>query len=361
MEKEYDWLWLCSNIYLTDREKRKLLGCFKEPGAIRRAKAETLEKTGFLNTEKVRIIQKYQNMFDAAAMYHKWSETGIQFISSERGEYPYKLRQISDYPLGLFYCGRLPAEEETCIAVVGARMCTGYGREMAEKLGSLLAENGVSVISGLAYGIDAIAQYACVRSGGISYGVPGCGPDICYPNENRSVYERVKAAGGIISEYPPGTAVKPWQFPARNRIISGLCDKLVVVEAKKKSGTLITADFALEQGRDVYAVPGRISDSVSAGCNRLIAQGAGIIADTETFMEELGVSACGMEKGKKSDQILATPENMVYICVDSRLKSLQEIIDETGMSVPEAVGALYSLKAKGLIEETEKNYYRRHG
>ena len=171
----------------------------------------------------------------------------------------------------------------------------------------------------------------------------------------------MKAAGGIISEYPPGTAVKPWQFPARNRIISGLCDKLVVIEAKKKSGTLITADFALEQGRDVYAVPGRISDSVSAGCNRLIAQGAGIITDMETFMEELGMRTCGTEKGKKTDQILATPENMVYICVDSHLKSLQEIIDETGMSVPEAVGALYSLKAKGLIEETEKNYYRRHG
>lgn len=359
MEREYNWLWFCCIPELTNKDKRKLLEIFEEPENIRKAKQELLEKTGFLNERKVQIIRKCQNVLDASVMYHKWSDAGIQFISSVHQDYPEKLKQIYDYPPGLFYYGRIPGRKERCVAVVGARMCTGYGREMTEKLSMLLAANGVCVVSGLAYGIDAIAQHTCIENGGISYGILGCGPDICYPKENRQIYEKIKRTGGIISEYPPGTPVRQWQFPARNRIISGLCEKLVVVEAKRKSGTLITADFALEQGRDVYAFPGRISDGVSAGCNRLIAQGAGIITDLDEFMRDSGLLNVDSEKPKKSNLILATPEKLVYICVDSRLKSLQEIIDATKMAVPEVISALYGLKKKGLIEETEKNYYRR--
>lgn len=201
--------------------------------------------------------------------------------------YPERLKNIPGAPKVLYVWGRLPEEERLSVAVVGARDCSEYGRFVARELGAALGENGITVISGMARGIDGISQEAALDAGGSSFGVLGCGVDVCYPKENGRLYERLKEGGGLLSEYSPGTPACANHFPPRNRIVSGLADVVVVVEARVKSGTLITVDMALEQGREVYAVPGRTTDKLSEGCNRLIRQGAGVLFSVEEFVCEL--------------------------------------------------------------------------
>lgn len=219
-------------------------------------------------------------------------EKKIRVINKEEKEYPRRLKEIPKPPEKLYILGSLPVERIPSVAVIGARDCSEYGRYVAARLGSVLGRKGIQVISGMARGIDGIAQEAAVDAGGYSYAVLGSGVDVCYPASNKSLYEKLKVTGGILSEYPPGTSAIARNFPARNRIVSGLADAIIVVEAREKSGTLITVDMALEQGREVYAVPGRITDSLSVGCNRLLKLGAGILLDTDEFLEELkGITA----------------------------------------------------------------------
>ncbi len=218
-------------------------------------------------------------------------DTMKKVIWGEEG-YPKRLQNLSGAPKQLFYYGELPKEDQPTAAVIGARDCSEYGIAVTKKLGETLGRNGIQVISGMARGIDGIAQRAALQAGGTSYGVLGSGADICYPNSNRGLYEELKQKGGIISEYEPGMPPLAQNFPPRNRIVSGLADVLIVVEAREKSGTLITVDMALEQGKDVYVVPGRITDRLSDGCNRLIRMGAGVLTDPVTFVNEVwGVAA----------------------------------------------------------------------
>lgn len=211
-----------------------------------------------------------------------------RYIRRTDEEFPEKLRQIKNPPEGIYVRGQLPAEDKPTVAIIGARRCSTYGREMAEWFAGELAAAGVQVVSGMAAGVDGIAQRASLRAGGRSFGVLGCGTDICYPTDNRDLYETLQKRGGILSEYAPGTPPDAFHFPMRNRIISGISDAVLVVEAKERSGTLITVDFALEQGREVFVLPGRITDNLSAGCNRLLRQGAGIALSPKDIMEEMG-------------------------------------------------------------------------
>ena len=208
-------------------------------------------------------------------------------------------------------------------------------------------------------GIDGISQQAALLAGGTSYGVLGCGVDICYPRQNRKLYEELIQKGGLLSTYAPGTKALPAYFPPRNRIVSGLADALIVIEARQKSGTLITVDMALEQGKDVYAVPGRIEDPLSQGCNRLISQGAGIFCSLNGFLTELGITNRNYENLRKNELTLEKTESMVYSCVDFRGKSLEVIGIETGLPREEVLTALLSLELMDLIEEKSRYYYRK--
>ena len=201
--------------------------------------------------QAVRAAQKT----DMEEAYAKMCESGISFVSLEDASYPKRLRHIANPPYGLYVKGCLPQGET--VAIVGARMCSEYGRTVARELGRMLAARGVGVVSGMARGIDAAGHQGALDVGGISCAVLGCGVDVCYPKSSRALYEEILERGSVVSEYPPGTQPIPGYFPQRNRIISGLVRAVVVVEAKQRSGSLITADFALEQGRDVYAIPGR--------------------------------------------------------------------------------------------------------
>lgn len=212
---------------------------------------------------------------------------GIRMLRLQDEEYPERLREIPHPPKELYVLGEIPKERIPTVAIIGARDCSEYGSYVATVLGAAMGHSGVQVVSGMARGIDGIGQEAALDAGGSTYAVLGCGVDVCYPAKNRPLYEKLQTGGGILSEYPPGTPPLPGYFPARNRIVSGLADAVVVVEAREKSGTLITVDMALEQGREVYVVPGRVTDPLSKGCNRLMKLGAGILLNTEDFVEEL--------------------------------------------------------------------------
>lgn len=351
-----EWLWMCSLPGFYRKDLERLLQYFETPQEIRKADRKQITLLPFL-TEKQKNILIRQKDRKIQEIRNKLTELGIKFISCREFGYPEKLLQIPDYPYGLFYKGELPEKTQRCIAVVGARMCTNYGRNTAAEIAEMLAFYKIAVVSGMAYGIDGIAQAACLDKKGKSYALTGCGVDVCYPQDHRSLYEELVKRGGVISEYPPGTPARPFHFPMRNRLISGLCESVIVVEAKKKSGSLITADLALEQGKDVLAVPGRMADPLSEGCNHLISQGAGIITSLEELKNYLGIKDEIVKKKKKNNIKLASSENMVYICLDFRPKSLSKIVEEAGLAPEKVMSILADLQIKGLVEEVAKNYY----
>ena len=226
----------------------------------------------------------------------KLREKGIGFVSEEDAWFPERLRKIPDCPYGLYYLGRLPSEKRPSVAIIGSRNCTGYGREQARIFAEKLALRGISVVSGMARGVDGIAGRAAANAGGQSFAVLGCGVDVVYPSENRELYNILTEKGGVISENPPGTQPRTTLFPRRNRLISGLADAVLVIQARRRSGTTITVDAALEQGREIFALPGRVSDALSDGCNFLISQGAGIACSPDTILEHFyGVSPEGTD------------------------------------------------------------------
>lgn len=288
-------------------------------------------------------------------------EKGIGFVSMEDDHYPNRLRHISGAPYSLYYIGQLPDENVKSVAIVGARGRSAYGSEVTGKLAKELSVQGVQIISGLAKGIDADAHRGALDGGTPTYAVLGCGVDVCYPTSNRYLYQSIlEQNGGIISEYLPGTQPRTMFFPARNRIISGLSDCVVVMEARLKSGSLITADCAMEQGRDVYALPGRITDPLSAGCNHLIKQGAGMIESVEDFMKELEIVPSGLDASYDFlKNLLEKDESLVYSVTDFRPLGISMILDKTGIPFGRLLEILNRLESLGMIKETFPNHYIR--
>lgn len=219
--------------------------------------------------------------------FYELQEKNIQMCCYHEGNYPVKLINIPDPPFCLYYRGHLPEEHIPSVAIIGARECSAYGEYIASELGKVLGKQGIQVISGMARGIDGISQWTALEAGGVSYGVLGCGVDVCYPKSNKGLYDELLLKGGILSTYPPGTKPQSKLFPPRNRIVSGLSDVLVVIEARQRSGTSITVEMALEQGREIYAVPGRITDRLSDGCNKMIKEGAHVFLSPEDFILDL--------------------------------------------------------------------------
>ena len=232
-----------------------------------------------------------------------------------------------------------------------------FGKETAEELARGIARAGGAVVSGAAYGVDGAAQLSALLAGGESVAVLGCGTDVRYPSGNSKLFDLLERQGTLVSEYPPGTPPRRYHFPARNRIISGLSDVTVVVEARKRSGSLITAGFAAEQGREVYAVPGRPGDPLSEGCNELISQGAGIFLSAESFLKAFFPEKTGQKKWCKEDLTLAPAEKLVYSSLDLHSKTLWELAECTGLSLSELGSSLLSLEGKGYIQETEQNTF----
>ncbi|MCI9657390.1 MAG: DNA-protecting protein DprA [Lachnospiraceae bacterium] len=284
-------------------------------------------------------------------------EIRIQYIRQEESGYPEKLKVYKGMPKGLYFLGRLPDKDRPSVAVVGARRSDSYGNETARTFAKELAAKGVQIISGMAWGIDGMAHEGALEAGGDTFAVLGCGVDICYPAGHRRLYERIMEKGGILSEQPPGMPPIAGHFPARNRIISGLSDLVLVVEAKEKSGSLITADFALDQGKDIFAVPGRVTDVRSKGCLNLIRQGAGVADSPQAVLDALGIFS---GKNKEPEKILlAKEENIVYSWIRLQPVSLEELVRKTQMPVQKVLRILVELELKGCIREIQKNDYIR--
>lgn len=322
---------------------------------------EETELKQYIEDESERaLILNSASAWNVEKEYQKMVEKGVWFVTMMQENYPNCLRQIPSPPYALFVKGSLPDENKRTIAIVGARECTPYGEVMAEEFAGTLARHGVQIVSGMARGVDGAGQLGALEQGGSSFGVLGCGVDVCYPREQIELYMKLQEQGGIISEFPIGTNPLPQHFPARNRIISGFADTVLVIEAKEKSGSLITADMALEQGKDVYALPGPINSQLSMGCNRLIRQGAGILLEPEELLVELGI--CHEKEKKKESQIkilLETTEELVYSCLGLQPKNLESLYKMTKIESSQLLGVLMRLQLKGVVREVSKNYYVR--
>lgn len=304
---------------------RRLLEKYGDEEAI--WKITDSEVNGLLtltDKQKEAYISK-RRRYDLDKTYEYVISKKVKLVAYRDSIYPVKLKEISSPPSYLFYLGNLPKDDVPSVSIIGARMCSEYGKEAAKYYSSVLSKNGVQVISGLASGIDGISQRAALDADGSSFGVLGSGIDVCYPVANKALYKDLAIRGGVISENPIGSKPLPYHFPMRNRIISGLSDIVLVVEAKEKSGTLITVSMALEQGKDVYALPGNYNSRLSLGCNKLIADGAGIAYSPEVLLEELGMKY-NIEKQNKSDERIFSRLSKVDWADEEEYKTAKEII-----------------------------------
>ena len=320
-----------------------------------------LKKFPFLTEKDGQEIRQAQKRKDPEKICEEMKKKGIRIIPYYSEKYPPKLLQLADFPFALFVKGKLPGKDTEKAAIIGARNCTAYGEKYAVEYGRKLAQAGVDVISGLARGIDGMGHRGALMEKGKTFAVLGCGVDICYPREHIGLYmDILEQGGGILSEFPPGTPPLAVNFPLRNRIISGLSDLVLVVEARKRSGSLITADLALEQGKEVFSLPGRRIDPLSEGCNRLIAQGAGIVTKPEDVLDFFHIkckNSC--KKTIKSVNALAKSEKMVYSCLDSQPKHLEAVMKSCGVTAGECMTALLNLEMQGLILQPMNQYYVR--
>lgn len=266
-------------------------------------------------------------------------DCNLKFIPYTSWEYPMKLKYISNPPACLYVKGNLPAEDKPAVAIIGARACSEYGKKVAEHFGKQLGSYGVQVISGMAKGIDGISQRGAIMGGGSTFGILGCGVDICYPPENQELYNDIIENGGLISEYPVGTQAQSAFFPQRNRIISGLADILLVIEARKRSGTYITVTQALEQGKEVFVVPGRITDALSEGCNFLLSQGAGVAINPEVIIEELRQQRFNMPDncGCYNDVCKETADDYKGECANLIIDADVNLVKATILSLKERI------------------------
>ena len=356
---------------------RKLKEKYSSYGEIYRANARELMQ--LLTPSQYAAFSEAKSRIYMPKNLERLRELRIRQIAYGDKEYPAKLKNIPDPPLALYVKGSLPREDIPTVAVVGARRNTPYGYAMAREFSSVLARAGVQVVSGMARGIDSAAMNAALKCGGYSCGVLGCGVDVCYPPQNRELYDRLTGLGGLISEYVPGSKPLAWHFPIRNRIISGLCDALLVIEAATKSGTMITVDTALEQGREVYALPGRIDDEMSKGCNELIRQGAGILTSPEDFLAQLMSHIAGKDDysdylkkwaavGSSVSMQLAfvptTPqERAIYKALDYNPRGLDLILnkvnEEIPMPLPNLMQWLTNMTISGYVGcVAGNNYYK---
>lgn len=294
-ERKAYMYWLHRMPEIGESAKRKLLEHEGSVEAVYHISSQRLEEV--LGRKNRECFERFTEKWRVKEEYEKLLSENIDLVSIFDSNYPERLHKIRGKPMVLYYKGSLPEEEVMSLAIIGARECSAYGSYMAKEFAKRLAVAGINIISGMARGIDGIGQQAALEAGGSTYSVLGCGVDICYPKSHESLYRQIQERGGILSPYVPGMEPLRTLFPYRNKIVAGLSDAVLVVEARQKSGTLITVDMALEQGKDVYAIPGRLTDRLSDGCNQLIRQGAGIALSPEDILLEMTVL-----KNRKGEQ-----------------------------------------------------------
>lgn len=354
------WMWLVNIDDMHNDKIRHILSVFLNPKELFCATEERLRKSKVITDIDIERIINTRRQFSYEKYKYNLDKQNIKFLSIDNNEYPNRLKRIYNPPYALFVKGKIIDSNRPAVAIIGARNCTLYGKKIAENISDVFGINKISVVSGMARGIDTCAHRGALKNDGYTYAVLGCGVDICYPRENINIFSEIQKKGGIISEYPPGIEALKWHFPARNRIISGLADAVIIVEAKKRSGSLITVEYALEQGKDVYAVPGRIDDELSKGCNSIIKAGAEPFLSAEEVVLELKNKYFENSKILKKEKYpIAKDFEVVYSVLDLCPKNINTIIEETELASEEILGKLVQLQLLNLVDEPIKGYYSR--
>ncbi|MEW5870196.1 MAG: DNA-processing protein DprA [Chloroflexota bacterium] len=329
---------------------RVLLEYFGDIGTAWDASPRRLEEAGLGS----KLVENLCQVRASEVLSRTWEQIqarGIEVLTWEDAAYPRRLQEIDQPPPVLYVRGKLLEEDQWAVAVVGTRRVTAYGQQVTHELVSELARNGVTVVSGLARGTDGIAHQAAIQAGGRTLAVLGSGVDRIYPPEHRRLSEQIFNQGAIISDYPPGTEPEASNFPPRNRIISGLSLAVVVIEAGIKSGALITAAFAAEQGRQVFAVPGNIYAPQSKGTNVLIQEGAHILLDAQTILETLSLSQVSEYRAARSVLPADATEAQLYIILSHEPQHVDEIRARAGLPIEQVSAALTMMELKGMVRQ----------
>jgi DNA processing protein len=362
-DTQEDWLALHLISGLGNLTIKKLLERFGNPAGVLRAPMPELLAVEGIRKEVARKISKKEFAGDPAKVLRSLARWDARVITYGDPAYPDYLRQIHDPPMVLYLRGHDIPQKIPFLAIVGSRGPTPYGLRASENLGQGLARRGVGVVSGLARGIDAAAHWGCLGGHGFTVAVLGTGIDVVYPASNKKLFEEITKKGVVISEFPVGTPPEPRNFPIRNRIISGLSRGVIVVEATMHSGSLITASVALEQGREVFAVPGSIQSFKSRGCHYLIKQGARLVENSDDVLDELGMNFPFAPKTDTFKTPLSPPtdewEQKVYELIGDYPIHIDEIAREGKIEPSVVSAALMRMELKGIVRQLPGKFFVR--
>lgn len=338
---------------------KRLLSIYGSPEAVLNAPLKELIGIDGISRQKAKNIKDFSDWEGVKRQIERLDKIGARAVTYNNPEYPAILKQIDNAPVVLYIKGELRTEDKFAIAVVGPRKPTPYGSVAAERLTTGLAEAGFTIVSGMARGIDTLAHISSIKSGGRTIAVLGSGVDLPYPPENRGLMKKISDSGCVISEFPLGTKPLRENFPARNRLISGLSLGVLVIEATQDSGSLITANYALEQNREVFAVPGNIDSPNSEGTNELIKRGAKLIQRSDDIIEELAPMLKGFIK-RKQDRVIDLTEEEKKVCdiLAGEPRYIDIISRELAMPSAKALTILLNLELKGVVMQAEgKRFY----
>jgi len=356
MESVADWISLSLVQGLGNAGYWRLLDYFHSPAEVLRASPEALRRVPGIRAKQIAGLSSGNTLIERGREeLAKLEAMGGEALSFEDSDYPASLKQISDPPPVIYISGRKKLLNVCSIAIVGSRAATVYGRRTAHSLAASLARCSVAVVSGLAHGIDAEAHAGTLDAGGETIAVLGCGLDVVYPRENRNLYRRILDSGVLVSEYPLGTQPEGFRFPARNRIIAGISKGVVVVEAAKKSGSLITAHLALDYGREVFAVPGQVDSHKSEGAHWLLQQGAKMVLRAEDILEEFPgsvvPSTAGRSNGMGAGAADLDPDAVSLLNhIEPYAQTRDQLLERSGLSPARMSELLLFLELENLIE-----------
>ncbi len=340
---------------------RKLVRQFESPERALAASSEELKNLGGLSDKIIAEIASFPWRERAEREIENAENAGVAIITADDAAYPAGLRNTPDPPLYLYVKGSLLPKDGNAVAIVGTRKPTHYGITITRRIASELASAGFTIVSGMARGIDTQAHKGALAAKGRTIAVLGCGIDVAYPPENKGLLEEIALAGAVVTENPFGTKPEAGYFPARNRIISGLSRGAVIIEAATDSGSLITAKYALEQGRKLFAVPGNIGSLTSRGTNSLIKQGAILVESSDDILKDLGSTGPGRRPAHEARPLpaLASQEETVFQCITSDPKHIDAIMNECRAAAGKLSAVLITLELKGLVKQLPGKYYVR--
>ena len=367
-ENNFYWYWFANISGIGVMTQKRLFEYFGHPSNVYNAPEREVKSLLTKKQWNEFSISKNQRKIECSA--RKLEERGICFFHRESPEYPERLAQLYETPNLLYYIGRLPDFSKPILAIVGSRRATIYGRKMAREFAAKLAESGIQIVSGMAAGVDAAGHRGALDVDGYTLGVLGGGIDTIYPVENYNLYQKVYQTGGVLSEYNMGISPQKGMFPMRNRLISGLSDGILVTEAGERSGSLITADQGLDQGKDIFALPGRITDGMSRGCNDLISQGAILVRSPKDIIdviikeEKIGNKKKNMDKNteeffdKQKNFCGNKKEERIYALLDEiHPVTFENLLENSGFSAFELQHILMKFELKNIIYQIEQNVY----